>query len=128
MDESLSTHCAALVEQHLRFVNDGRPAARTWFADHGRDEEALNAAALAVGTAYVEGRLSYRAGSSFMNGLMAQSEWEAPKTFWSIYIAFEDFETTEDPGSEAVQHVAKALAFAQESIAPVKSQPGTAPR
>jgi hypothetical protein len=128
MDESLSTQCAALVEQKLRFVNDARPAARAWFADHGRDEQALNAAALAVGTAYVEGRISFGAGSSFMNGLMAQSEWEAPKTFWSIYIAFEDFETTENPGSEAVQHVASALASAQESIAQCKSQPGTALR
>ncbi len=125
MVDSLSALCATFVEQSLRSVNDGRPAARTWFATYGRNGESLNAAAIAVATAYGEGRVSFNAGSSFMNGLMAQAGWEAPDTFWSIYIAFEDFESKEDPGPEAAQHVAEALAAVQRSIASVKAQSGS---
>jgi hypothetical protein len=128
MTESLSIKCAALVGQSLRSVADGRPAARAWFATHGKAEEAMSAAALAVGTAYVDGRLTYSAGSSFMNLLMALAEWEAPKIFWSIYVAFEDFEIKEEPGSEAVQHVAEVLASVRQAIAPAHAQPGSAPQ
>lgn len=109
---------ADFVERELQSGSDGRPAARSWFALHGKDEASMNAVAIGVGRAFVTGRISYSAGSSFMNALMAQAEWEAPRLFWSIYVAFEDFETREEPGAEAVQQMAETLASAQRARRP----------
>lgn len=41
---------------------------------------------------------------------MVDLNWKAPKTFWAVCVALEDFEIEEAPGAKAELHVAKALA------------------
>ncbi len=122
MSQDPLTASDSFVAQNLSAVMDGRPAAWKWFDAYGREEILMNRIAIEVGDAYVAGSISFSAANSFMNGLMVRAEWEAPKTFWAIYVALEDFELKENPGTEAVEHVANALASIQQSAGANPSQ------
>jgi hypothetical protein len=127
MTQDPSDASKTFVVQSLSSVTDGRPAARKWFDANGKDEALMTEIAVEAGKAYVTGNVSFSAANSFMNGLMVLAQWEAPKTFWVIYVALEDFELKENPGTEAVKHVENALASVEQLAPANESQARTPP-
>ena len=77
-------------------------AVEVWYTKHAPSAENLCALAESIGAAFLAGRLDFMAANGLLNQLMVLVGFEAaPKRFWEYYIAFEDFETSANPDTEA---------------------------
>jgi hypothetical protein len=82
----------------------------TWHAAHSPSQEMLSALAESIGAAFLAGRINFNAANGLLNQLMPLSGFEsAPRRFWDFYTVFEDFETSNDPDTDAKSAVAAAV-------------------
>jgi hypothetical protein len=60
-----------------------------------------------VGADFLAGRINFVAANGLLNQLMPLAGFEdAPRRFWQFYVAFEDFETSDSPDTDARSAVA----------------------
>jgi hypothetical protein len=80
---------------------------QAWYREHSPSDEALSALAESIGAMFLAGQINFMAANGLLNDLMPLAGFEAaPKRFWQYYIAFEDYETSTSPDSDARSAVA----------------------
>lgn len=83
--------------------------AEKWFLEYGKDPEEIDIFATEIASQYVLKKLDYSIASCVMNRLMVELSWQAPKIFWTIYVAFENLEVLSDPGEKGITIVSNVL-------------------
>ena len=80
---------------------------QAWYQTHVPSGDALSALAESVGAEFLAGQMNFEAANGLLNQLMPLIGFEAaPRRFWQYYVAFEDFETSSNPDSDARSAVA----------------------
>jgi hypothetical protein len=69
----------------------------------------VDALAVEIARAYVNGRIDFPAASAALTSVMVWCNWEAPAKFWEFFLAFEDLEIHEDPGPVGMSQVGIVL-------------------
>ena len=78
-----------------------------WYKKHAPSNETLSALAESIGARFLAGQINFAAANGLLNQLMPLASFEAaPRRFWQYYVAFEDFETSVNPDTEARSAVA----------------------
>ena len=78
-----------------------------WYQTHTPSDETLSALAENIGAGFLAGEINFTAANGLLNDLMPIVGFEAaPRRFWQYYVAFEDFETSKSPDSDARSAVA----------------------
>ena len=80
---------------------------QAWYRQHSPSDEALSTLAENIGAMFIAGQINFTAANGLLNQLMSLSGFEqAPQRFWQYYIAFEDYENSANPDSDARPGVA----------------------
>ena len=73
-------------------------AVEVWYGQHSPSSDELTALAESIGAAFLARRIDFATANGLLNQLMVHVGFEsAPPRFWDYYIAFEDFEASNDP-------------------------------
>ena len=95
-----------LMQSYVAADLDARTV-EVWYREHAPSSETLSALAESIGAAFLAGQIDFVAANGLFNQLMVHAGFEsAPRRFWEYYIAFEDFETSNDPDTDARKAVA----------------------
>jgi hypothetical protein len=75
---------------------------KAWYVENSPSGETRSALAESIGAAFLADRIDFNAANGLLNQLMPLAGFEsAPPRFWQYYTAFEDSETSNDPGTHA---------------------------
>ena len=78
-----------------------------WYQQHSPSHESLSEVAESIGAKFLAGQINFITANGLLNQLMPLAGFEAaPKRFWQYYVAFENFETSVSPDTEARSAVA----------------------
>ncbi len=69
----------------------------------------LNEFAIYAAQKFLDGSLNFYNANGVLNQIMAVTNFEAPNPFWEMYIAFEDFEISENPNNDARDRIRSLL-------------------
>ena len=95
-----------LIQSYLFTKLDDRTV-DAWYQRYAPDDEALSALAEHIGDCFLAEQLNFDAANGLLNHLMVLASYEtAPKRFWEYFIAFEEYEVSENPDSDARPAVA----------------------
>jgi len=73
-----------------------------WYWKHTPSDETLSALAESIGAGFLAGNINFTTANGLLNQLMPLIGFEAaPQRFWDYYVAFEDFEASTNPDSDA---------------------------
>ena len=95
-----------LIQSYLFTKLDDRTV-DAWYERHAPDDETLSALAEHIGDCFLAEQIDFDTANGLLNHLMVLASYEAaPKRFWDYFIAFEDFEVSANPDSDARPAVA----------------------
>ena len=81
-----------------------------WFSALDSKNEELDRLAIYLAKSFVKNEISFDIANTLFNQIIPVAEFEnVPDIFWRFYIAFEDFETFENPNIEALPRVKSKL-------------------
>jgi hypothetical protein len=81
-----------------------------WLSLHKNDEQKINELAVSIARKFIEKEISFEIANGLLNDIMPVLGFEeAPKIFWTIYVGFENFETSESPEKEIRKSISNIL-------------------
>jgi len=82
------------------------------YSKEGGTDRLLSDVAVFICTRFLSRDSSFHDSGSALNSLMATAGWgfgDAPLGFWEVFIAFDDFDTSDDPNEEARPRIEQEL-------------------
>ena len=74
------------------------------------DQQKINELAVSIARKFIENEITFEIANGLLNDAMPTLGFEeVPKIFWTIYVAFEDFETSEIPEWGIRKNILKIL-------------------
>ncbi len=78
-------------------------------AERNNASDDIDAFAIRIAKCFLEGSMEFWDADAVLNYVMVDLSWEAPLLFWEIFIAFEDFETTDNPENDGRSRIEKLI-------------------